>query len=82
MREPEMLKLVKPRIRPIWLFFVALCHVIQEGENELTPVDAYWLGLIDEVWGAKELVTLRSVVEHRPDPEPARIEPLGEAVPA
>jgi hypothetical protein len=31
------------------LFFLALCRALQEGENELTPMDAMWLGLIDTV---------------------------------
>jgi hypothetical protein len=41
---------------------------MQEGENRLTPHDAYWLGLINEVLGDDDLVTLRSMVEHQPDP--------------
>ncbi len=71
-KQEELLKRVKPRIRPIWLFFVALCHALQEGENELTPTDAYWLGLIDEVLGDRDLVTLRSIVEYEPDDPPAQ----------
>jgi ATP-dependent protease ClpP protease subunit len=56
-------------LRPLWLFFVALCHALQEGENELSAVDAYWLGLIDEVIGSRKLVSLRMVVEEGPPPE-------------
>jgi hypothetical protein len=61
--EEEKLKIIKPVIRPVWLFFVALCHILQESEYELTATDAYWLGLIDEVIGMPELITFRMVVE-------------------
>jgi hypothetical protein len=30
-------------------FSLALCRGLQEGENNLTPLDAMWLGLIDTV---------------------------------
>jgi hypothetical protein len=49
-------------------FFVALCHALQEGENELTAIDAYWLGLVDEVVG-ENLWTIRIMEEFTPDPE-------------
>ena len=63
-QEEAKLKKIKPQIRPIWVFFVALCHALQEGEDwGLTAVDAFWLGLIDEVLGASELPTLRLAVE-------------------
>ena len=57
---------VTPLLEPVWLFFVALCHALQSGENELTAYDAYWLGLVDEVVG-ENLVTLRYFVEFKPD---------------
>jgi len=31
------------------LFFLALCRSLQDGENQITPADAVWLGLIDTV---------------------------------
>lgn len=31
------------------LFFLALCRALQDGENQITPADAVWLGLIDTV---------------------------------
>jgi ATP-dependent protease ClpP protease subunit len=34
---------------PFWSFFIALCHALQRAENELTAMDAFWLGLIDSV---------------------------------
>lgn len=58
---------VRPMLQPIWSFFVALCHALQEGENRLTATDAYWLGLVDEVIG-KDLMSLRIFEEFKPDP--------------
>jgi ATP-dependent protease ClpP protease subunit len=60
-------ELAKPILRPMWLFFVALCYALQEEENELTARDAYWLGLIDEVVGARDLFSFRLLIEDVPD---------------
>jgi hypothetical protein len=46
-RPVKKLEKVKPHFQPLWSFFVALCHALQEGENELNARDAFWLGLID-----------------------------------
>ncbi len=54
-----------PVLLPLWLFFGAICHVLQEEENPLTPTDAFWLGLVDEVMGAN-LPTLRRIAERKP----------------
>jgi hypothetical protein len=35
----------------------------------MTAYDAYWLGLVDEVVGAK-LLSWRTFVEFKPDPQP------------
>lgn len=32
---------------PFWSLFIALYHVLQQTENELTALDAFWLGLVD-----------------------------------
>jgi len=70
-RQRINLEKCKPIIRPIWLFFVALCHSLQEGEeNDLTAEDACWLGLIDEVIGLNDPVSVRSIVEWEPDDPP------------
>jgi len=70
-KRTRRLEILKPRLRPAWLFFVALCHSLQEGEeNDLTSLDACWLGLIDEVIGTDYPESLRSFVEWEPDPEP------------
>jgi len=58
-----------PVLLPLWLFFGSICHVLQEEENPLTPTDAFWLGLIDEVIGVN-LPTLRKIAERRPMPVP------------
>src|SRR5262249_27025947 len=71
-RAKKIQGIVSPQLLPIWSFFVALCHTLQEGENELTATDAYWLGLIDEVIGVPELAAYRMVHEFRPD---AQIQP-------
>lgn len=63
-RDKKLLDIVGPRLRPIFSFFMALCHILQEGDNYLTARDAFWLGLIDEVIGVKELPTYRVFVEH------------------
>jgi ATP-dependent protease ClpP protease subunit len=84
--EPEKTKKqldkVRPYFQPFWSFFVALCHALQEGENELTAVDAFWLGLIDEIIGMTSLPLTRFVAEYQPDPQPAQVEPPIETEPA
>lgn len=72
---PELLiRKVRPLLEPLWAFFVALCHALQEGENELTATDAFWLGLIDEVMGDSALPSLRLIAEYQHDP-PAALSP-------
>jgi hypothetical protein len=56
---------LSPVLLPLWLFFGSICHVLQEEENPLTPIDAFWLGLVDEVAGAN-LPTLRRIAERKP----------------
>jgi hypothetical protein len=52
---------------PLQAFFVAVCHALQEGENELTATDAYWLGLVDEVVGEQNLLSSRNFREFQDD---------------
>ncbi len=66
-KKQAVLEKVRPLLEPVLSFFVAFCHALQEDENELTAVDAYWLGLVDEVFGNKELSALRLVGEHKDD---------------
>ena len=56
---------VIPRVRPFWYFTVRLCQQLQEGENRLSPRDAYWLGVVDEVYGTP-LQGFRAVMEAEP----------------
>jgi len=64
-RRTKVVEKLRPHIQPIWLFFVALCHILQERENILTATDGYWLGLIDEVIGLDEL-NFRLIMETVP----------------
>jgi ATP-dependent protease ClpP protease subunit len=72
-RAQKKLEKVRPYFQPLWSFFVALCHALQEGENELGPVDAFWLGLIDEVLGMRDLPLTRYIAEYQADPEPPKL---------
>jgi len=65
-RTDRLVEVVSPILQPISAFFVALCHTLQEGENELTATDAYWLGIVDEVIG-EPLPTTRWIAEYRND---------------
>jgi ATP-dependent protease ClpP protease subunit len=37
------------KLRPLWAFTLTLCRELQHGEFAISPQDAIWLGLIDEV---------------------------------
>jgi ATP-dependent protease ClpP protease subunit len=82
LQEVEMLKtdkdkyrrineMVFPILEPVWSFLVALCNVLQRGDNDfLTAIDAYWLGLIDEIIGDETLVYYRYIEENVADVKP------------
>lgn len=53
---------VSPRLEPLWFFVVSLCRSLQEGEYPMTPEEAYWAGLVDEVVG-KNLPCVRKQIE-------------------
>lgn len=55
-----------PRFQPFWYFTVSLCRHLQEAENPLTTLDAYWLGAVDEVLGSG-LPCFRELAESDPD---------------
>jgi len=65
-RQDWKISRLRPHLQPIWFFCVSLCQALQEGENELTAEEAYWLGLVDEVIGASHLDCLRMLVESNP----------------
>jgi hypothetical protein len=81
-RTEKKLEKVRPHFLPFWTFFVALCHALQEGENELTSIDAFWLGLIDEPVGHPNLPLTRYLAEHQEEPEPATEQAPAVAEPA
>lgn len=54
---------VQTAIEPLWYFVVALCRRLQQGENRLSALDAYWLGLVDEVIGLR-IPSLRLIAEN------------------
>jgi ATP-dependent protease ClpP protease subunit len=78
-RTKTKLAKLRPHFQPAWSFLVALCHALQEGENELSALDAFWLGLIDEVLGHRDLPLTRYFAEYQPDP-PADAPPEPRAV--
>jgi hypothetical protein len=39
------------KAEPLWQYVSTLCRLLNEGENEIEPEDAWHLGLIDEVIG-------------------------------
>jgi hypothetical protein len=67
LRRAAIIEKARPILLPIWSYFVALCHVLQEGENELTAEDAFWMGLIDEVMGDVTLPAYRFIAEWEPE---------------
>jgi ATP-dependent protease ClpP protease subunit len=36
----------------LWYFIVSLCRLLQTKDYQLTPEEAYWLGVVDEVTGS------------------------------
>lgn len=53
---------VAHKLNPIWWFVVSLSRCLQTGEHTINPIDAYWLGLVDEVIGSG-LPSLREAFE-------------------
>lgn len=66
-RNAKLIEKVQPPTQPVLTFFIALCHALQEEDNELTATDAYWFGLVDEVWGNSDLFNGRLFEEFVPD---------------
>lgn len=68
-----LLDKVRDRLSPIWFLLVSIGRFLQKGENHLSAEDAYWLGLIDEIYGRDDLLCLREFLElgsEEDDPEP------------
>lgn len=53
----------------LWYFTLSLCRILQQDEYPLSAVDAYWLGIVDEVAG-EDLPNLRLLMENLPPVEP------------
>lgn len=51
----EILDRAYAKIEPLWSFSLSFCRTLSMGENPISPVDAWWLGLIDEVLGSPSL---------------------------
>jgi ATP-dependent protease ClpP protease subunit len=71
-RDQITLQHVRPILEPVWSFFAALCHALQEGEHELTAKDAFHLGLVDEIMGLKGYAPYRYLMEPSATPSPTR----------
>jgi ATP-dependent protease ClpP protease subunit len=72
-REKWLQQRAEPKLQPLWYFIVSVCRLLQQKENPLTGLDAYWLGIVNEVVG-NNLPSLRQVVEwekapSKPTPE-------------
>jgi ATP-dependent protease ClpP protease subunit len=63
----EILDRAYAKIEPLWSFSLSLCRSLSIGENPISPGDAWWLGLIDEVLGSPSLTrrTIRTDVKYR-----------------
>lgn len=47
--------IARQRLELMWFYVVTICRLLQKNEYWLTPGDAYWLGLIDEVVGLMQV---------------------------
>jgi hypothetical protein len=63
-KEQWLIAKAQPKIKPLWQLLVSICRLLQQGEHFITAYDAYWLGLIDEVIGAR-LPSVRLIMEDR-----------------
>lgn len=58
----EILGRAYEKIDPLWSFSLTLCRELTAGEHPISPEDAWWLGLVDEVLGSPSL-TRRTIRE-------------------
>ena len=54
---------ISERLTPIWFLLVSIGRLLQKGEYELSAEDAYWFGIVDEVYGREDLLSLREFLE-------------------
>jgi hypothetical protein len=69
-RNAWLCKIAEPKLQPLWYFMVSLCRLLQEADYSLSPAEAYWMGLVDEVPGSG-LPSERQIVESLPSSSPA-----------
>lgn len=50
------------KLKKVWYFVLSLCRLLQTKDYKLTPEEAYWMGVVDEVTGS-ELPNDRELVE-------------------
>jgi ATP-dependent protease ClpP protease subunit len=60
--EMELMKRARLKMMPLWYYTFFLCRSLMERDIFVSPLDAFWLGLIDEVVG-EDLPTLRVAIE-------------------
>lgn len=58
---------VRPLLEPMCYYVACVCRILYSDEHPLGAEDAYWLGLIDEVIGNPDLISLREISEDSPD---------------
>jgi hypothetical protein len=68
-KEEWLREKIEHKIQPLWYFMVSLCRRLQSADYDLSPEEAYWLGLVDEVPGS-DLPNLRVFVENKNRPAP------------
>ena len=63
----EILDRAYGKIEPLWSFSFTLCRELTKGEHPISPIDAWWFGLIDEVLGSPSLTrrTIQGRVKDR-----------------
>ena len=64
------------KIRRLWNLTVSVCRILQTADYDLTPEDAFWLGMVGEVLGVN-LPCERVLVEDAPDEVGAAGSPEG-----
>lgn len=59
----KLIEKISEHVRPIWFLLVSIGRLLQKGEYELSAEDAYWFGIVDEVYGRDDLLSLREFLE-------------------
>jgi len=54
-----------PYVKGVWLYAFHFCDCLHKGENRFTSIDAFHLGLIDEVCGMDDSLPSYRLVEER-----------------